>query len=71
MRPIVARHQRQLPGGKHLGPMRGSLGIGGAADAEIPPARIPIIEGGAAAFKPRHVDVVSSTPEEILNRAAG
>ena len=29
------------------------------------------IEGGAAAFKPRYVDVVSSTPEEILNRAAG
>lgn len=35
------------------------------------PAFIQHIEGGAAAFKPRYVDVVSSTPEEILNRAAG
>ncbi|WP_160122016.1 putative quinol monooxygenase [Rhodovarius lipocyclicus] len=33
------------------------------------PEFIQYIEGGPAAFKPRYVNVVSSTPEEILNKA--
>jgi hypothetical protein len=36
---------------------------------EIRPAFIKLIEGGA--FVPKYVQVVSATPEEILNRAAG
>ncbi len=34
------------------------------------PAFIGLIEGGAAAFKPKYVEVVSSTPDEILQKAA-
>lgn len=34
------------------------------------PAFIQHIEGGPAAFVPRYVDVVSSTPDEILEKAA-
>ncbi|PZW39295.1 hypothetical protein C8P66_13030 [Humitalea rosea] len=37
---------------------------------EMKPAFIQYIEGGAAAFKPRYVEVVLSTPEHILNKAA-
>ena len=36
---------------------------------EMKPAFIQHIEGGAAAFKPRYVEVVMSTPEEILKKA--
>ena len=36
---------------------------------EIKPAFIKLIEGGK--FVPKYVKVVSSTPEEILKRAAG
>jgi hypothetical protein len=36
---------------------------------ELKPAFIKLIEGGK--FVPKYVKVVSSTPEEILNRAAG
>jgi hypothetical protein len=36
---------------------------------EIKPAFIRLIEGGK--FVPKYVEVVSSTPEEILNKAAG
>lgn len=36
---------------------------------QIRPAFIKLIEGGA--FGPRYVQVVSGTPEEILNRAGG
>ena len=35
------------------------------------PKFIGLIEGGAAAFKPRYVDVVLSTPEHILAAAGG
>jgi hypothetical protein len=35
------------------------------------PAFIQHIEGGAAAFKPLYVEVVSSTPDHILKKAAG
>lgn len=34
------------------------------------PAFIQHIEGGPAAFKPLYVEVVSSTPDHILNKAA-
>jgi len=37
---------------------------------EMKPAFMDLVEGGAAAFKPRYVDVVLSTPEHILNKAA-
>lgn len=33
------------------------------------PEFIRLIEGGPAGFTPRYVDVVSSTPDEILNKA--
>ena len=36
---------------------------------ELKPAFIKLIEGGR--FVPKYVKVVSSTPEEILNRATG
>lgn len=36
---------------------------------EIKPEFIKFIEGGS--FIPKYVEVVSSTPEEILNKAAG
>jgi len=35
------------------------------------PAFLQYIEGGAAAFKPRYVEVVLSTPEHILKAAGG
>jgi hypothetical protein len=35
------------------------------------PSFIQHIEGGAAAFQPLYVEVVSSTPEHILSKAAG
>ncbi len=35
------------------------------------PEFIGLIEGGGAAFTPRYVDVVLSTPDEILNKAHG
>jgi hypothetical protein len=38
---------------------------------EMKPAFIQHIEGGPAAFKPKYVEVVSSTPDEILQKAAG
>ena len=34
------------------------------------PEFIRLIEGGGAAFTPKYVDVVSSTPDEILNKAS-
>ncbi|WP_119460833.1 antibiotic biosynthesis monooxygenase [Rhodospirillaceae bacterium SYSU D60014] len=36
---------------------------------EIKPAFVQHIEGGGAAFVPRYAEVVSSTPEHILNKA--
>jgi len=36
---------------------------------DMRPAFIGLIEGGAAAFKPRYVEVVMSTPERILKAA--
>ena len=38
---------------------------------EIKPEFIKYSEGGPAAFKPRYVQVVLSTPEHILKAAAG
>ncbi|WP_149537317.1 antibiotic biosynthesis monooxygenase family protein [Siccirubricoccus phaeus] len=38
---------------------------------EMKPAFIQHIEGGPAAFKPKYVEVVSSTPDEILKKAQG
>lgn len=38
---------------------------------EMKPSFIRHIEGGPEAFKPLYVEVVSSTPEHILNKAAG
>ena len=39
-RLLETRHQRQAPGGKHLGAMRRLLGIGGEADANAPAIRL-------------------------------
>lgn len=38
---------------------------------DMKPEFIKYIEGGPAAFKPKYVEVVSSTPDEILKAAAG
>ncbi len=37
---------------------------------DMKPSFIRHIEGGPAAFKPRYVEVASSTPDEILHKAA-
>lgn len=38
---------------------------------DMKPSFIRHIEGGPAQFKPRYVEVVSSTPDEILHKAGG